>query len=203
VTQRRDELLLNHARLPGSMDHADVSPRWTDLPTQKARAGVQRAVARLLDALAPERAVVRTARPRQPVERHRTPQGCVLQGPAAAVSVSWFPDAASDAAYGELQVLAWRGVVSRPGSAHREAAGATIARALVLRPDEREAPAAARASDGETDDETTGAEAESVGVEWGWRAEDGTCYETDALAAHCLALLEQQVAGDVTAVRSR
>jgi hypothetical protein len=30
-------------------------------------------------------------------------------------------------------------------------------------------------------------------AEWAWRADDGTRYDTDALAAHCLALLEEQV----------
>jgi hypothetical protein len=96
---------------------ADESSRWNDPPTHKARTGVQRSVDRLLGALAPERTVIRAARPPQPVERYRTPSGCILQAATAAVSVSWFPDLAGDGGFGELQVLAWRGVVSRPGSA--------------------------------------------------------------------------------------
>jgi hypothetical protein len=151
-------------------DADDRESPWVAPPSVKARAGVQRAVDRLLDALAPERVVSRAPRIPTPVERHRTPRGCVLQAAAAAVSVSWFPDAATDAAFGELQVLAWRGVVSRPGSAHRAAGGAAIARELLLRPVEGGA-------DG-----------------WAWRAADGAVYDTDALAAHCAALLEEQVA---------
>src|SRR5438067_8418362 len=108
---------------------ADADAAWTTPPSVKERTGVQRAVDRLLDALAPERTVTRAPRlPRLPlpVERHRTPRGCILQAPGAAVSVSWFPDAATDAAFGELQVIAWRGTVSRPGSAHRDPGGATV-----------------------------------------------------------------------------
>src|SRR5881275_3137202 len=92
---------------------------WAAPPSQKTRNDVKRAVDRLLDALAPERVVSRAARIPVPVERHRTPRGCVLQAAAAAVSVTWFPEAVTDMAFGELQVTAWRGVVSRPGSAHR------------------------------------------------------------------------------------
>jgi hypothetical protein len=139
---------------------------WSAPPTAKERGAVQRAVDRLLDELAPERATGRAVRPPMPIERHRTPRGGILQAPTAAVSVSWFPDAADDAALGELQVVAWRGVVSRPGSATR-VEGATVARERVLRP---------------VDGGLTG---------WGWRAEDGTVYDTDALVAECLGMLEQ------------
>jgi len=193
VTSRRGDLLLDQGPASGPTDRGEAGLRWTDLPTHKARAGVERAVGRLLDALAPEQSVVRAARPPPPVEQHRTPRGCVLQAPAAALSVSWFPDAAGDTSLGELQILAWRGVVSRPGASRRGPGGATVARALVLRPDEREARADRAPIDDAPDD------AGVVGVPaaaWGWRAADGTRYETDALAAHCLSLLEQQVAGD-------
>ena len=139
-------------------------------PTAKERGGVQRAVDRLLDELAPERAAGRGVRPPVAVERHRTPRGCILQSATAAASVSWFADAVGDASFGELQLVVWRGVVSRPGSAHRAAGGAAIARELLLRPVER------------------GPEG------WAWRGADGTVYDSDALAAHCLALLEEQVA---------
>jgi hypothetical protein len=195
VTDHRAAPLLDHVHAAGSPDRVDLARRWTDPPTHKARAGVQRAVDRLLDTLAPERTVIRAARPPQPVERHRTPHACILQGAAAAVSVSWFPDAASDAAFGELQVLVWRGVVSRPGSARRGPGGATVVRALVLYCDDRGAPDDCTATDLAA---TDGAEAPSVPTHWGWCAADGTRYETDALAAHCLALLAQVVV-DVTA----
>jgi hypothetical protein len=67
-----------------------------------------------------------------------------------------------------MQVVAWRGVVSHPGSAHRSAGGAVAAQELVLRPVER------------------------MPEVWAWCADDGTLYGTDALAAHCLAMLEEQ-----------
>jgi hypothetical protein len=148
---------------------ADDAP-WAAPPTVKARAGVQRAVTGLLDALAPERVVSRGPTLRLPIERHRTPRGCVLQAAAAAVSVTWFPDAATETAFGELQVTAWRGVVSRPGSAHRALGGASVAREMTLVP------------------------VEDAQGGWGWRAPDGTVYDTDALVAHCAALLEEQIA---------
>jgi hypothetical protein len=142
---------------------------WAAPPSHKSRHDVKRAVDRLLDALAPERVVSRAPRIAVPVERHRTPRGCVLQAAAAAVSVTWFPEAATHLAFGELQVTAWQGVVSRPGSAHREREGATVT------------------------SETTLVPVEGGPEGWGWRAADGTVYDTDALVAHCAALLEAQV----------
>lgn len=141
---------------------------WTTPPTAKERNAVQRAVTALLDELAPERVVSRTERITLPVEQHRTPNGCVLQAPTAAVSVSWFPDSDDDSALGELDVVVWRGVVSRRGAPPRRE-GATIAGELVLRPVE-----------------------ESSGG-FVWRSTDGKTYDTDALAAKCLALLEEQM----------
>lgn len=133
---------------------------------------MQRAVTALLDELAPERVVKRVEqRLPVPVEQHRTPSGCVLQAATAAVSVSWFPDTSNDAALGELHVLVWRGVVTRRGAPPTRE-GATIVRELVLRP-------IARPSD-----------------DCVWRAADGTMYDTHALAARCLALLEEQMATD-------
>ena len=154
---------------------ADAAPRWTAPPTLKERTAVQRSVDRLLDELAPERAVTRGDRPKTPIERHRTPRGCILQAAAGAVSVTWFPDADNDVALGELQVVAWRGVLSRPGSVDRSE-GAVVVKELVLRPIE-EAPAARGTS------------------VWAWRALDGTTYDAAALVAHCLALLELQMDG--------
>lgn len=144
---------------------------WTAPPTAKEKNAVQRAVTTLLDALAPERVLSRTERLPVPVEQHRTPNGCVLQAPTAAVSVSWFPDADDDAALGELDVVVWRGVVSRRGSPPRRE-GATVTGELVLHPVE-----------------------EPSGT-FMWRASDGTMYDTEALAARCLALLEEQMATD-------
>jgi hypothetical protein len=102
------------------------------------------------------------------VEQHRMPTGCILQGPNAAISVSWYPDAGEESAFGELDVVVWRGVVSRRGAPPRRE-GATIVGELALRPVE-----------------------DSPGV-FVWRAPDGETYDTDALAAKCLALLEEQM----------
>jgi hypothetical protein len=154
----------------GPTDAAHATP-WAAPPSGKARGGVQRAVTELLDALAPERVVSRAPRIPVPVERHRTPQGCVLQAAATAVSVTWFPDTTADATLGALQVTAWRGVVSRPGSAHRTPGGASVVRELALVP---------------VEDGPNG---------WRWRAADGTSYDTDALVARCAAMLEELARG--------
>ena len=140
---------------------------WAAAPTAKEKNAVQRAVTALLDELAPERVIRRAERTHLSVEQHRTPSGCVLQAAAAAVSVSWFPGAADDAALGELHVVVWRGVVSRRGSPRRPD-GAAVVGELVLRPVERPA------------DDCV------------WRAADGTTYDTAALAAKCLGLLAAQ-----------
>jgi len=136
-------------------------------PTVKERNAVQQEVNRLLEALAPERAAHRTGLKSAEVERYRTPRGCILQAPAGAVTVSWFADSAQSAELGELQVMAWRGTVSRPGSSQR-ATGAELQEELVLRP----------------------VESRMGGVVW--RAVDGgATYSTDALVRHCTELLEQ------------
>lgn len=147
------------------------APPWTPSPSAKAKNAVQRAVTALLDELAPERVLTRGERLPVPVEQHRTPTGCVLQAATAAVSVSWFADASTDAALGELRVIVWRGIVSRRGSPPRPE-GATIVRELVLHPIQ-----------GPSDDCV-------------WRATNGTEYDTAALAAHCIALLEEQMRAD-------
>lgn len=139
---------------------------WSAGPSAKARNAVQRSVTALLDELAPERVLTRGERIRLPVEQHRTPSGCVLQAATAAVSVSWFAEASPDAALGELRVIVWRGTVSRRGS-KRESA--TMVREIVLHPIERPLE------------------------ECLWRATDGTEYDTAALAAYCIALLEDQM----------
>lgn len=131
---------------------------------------MQRAVTALLDELAPERVLTRGEQIRPPIEQHRTPNGCVLQAASAAVSVSWFAEGAPDAVLGELRVIVWRGTVSRRGTTRPERA--TMVKELVLHPLERR-----------LDDCL-------------WRATDGTEFDTAALAAHCIALLEDQMRVD-------
>jgi hypothetical protein len=128
---------------------------------------VQRSVTALLDELAPERVLKRVERLPGPIEQHRTPTGCVLQAAAAAVSVSWFPEAGNDAPLGELHVVVWQGTVTRRGTSGSRKAATTVAE-LVLRPIE---PAA---------DDCL------------WRATDGSRYDTVSLAAKCLAMLAEQ-----------
>ena len=128
---------------------------------------MQRIVDRLLDELAPERALKRSDRPPVPVEAYRTPSGCILQGASEALSVSWFADASDQATLGELQVVLWSGVVTRRGSA-RPSTNAVVVREVVLRPVNRP-----------TDDSV-------------WQAADGTLYNGDALAAFCVAMLDRQ-----------
>lgn len=140
-------------------------------PTAKEKSNVQRAVNALLNVLAPERATARADRLPVPVEQHRTPSGCVLQAPTTALSVSWFADGTNDAALGELQIVVLRGVVSRRGVAPTPN-GAEAVKELVLRPVEE--PTDARV----------------------WRATDGKTYDVDELAAHCLALLQEQMMAD-------
>jgi len=144
---------------------------WTSSRSAKAKNAVQRSVTGLLDELAPERVLKRVDQLRGPVEQHRTPSGCVLQSATAALSVSWFAPAGSDVALGELHVVLWKGVLSRRGST-KKSEGATIVSELELRP-----------IDDPSDDCV-------------WRATDGTEFHTASLAAHCLALLEQQIAAD-------
>ena len=132
----------------------------------KEKNAVARAVTALLDELAPERVLRRVEQLGQ-VEQHRTPTGCVLQAPTAAVSVSWFAPGGSQTTLGELHIVVWRGTLSRRGSP-RQKEGATIVAELMLRPIEQPADALL------------------------WRDTDGKEYDTASLAAHCLALLEAQ-----------
>jgi hypothetical protein len=145
------------------------SLQWNSSPSAKAKSAVQRSVTQLLDELAPERVVKRVGEMKGPVEQHRTPTGCVLQAADCAVSVSWFADATKEAVLGELHVVVWRGKVARRGSA-RPPKGATIVADLILRP-----------IDPPADDECL------------WQTNDGTRFDTAALAVRCLALLEAQI----------
>ena len=147
-----------------------ITTPWSASPSAKAKNAVQRSVTALLDELAPERVLKRVEHLTGQVEQHRTPSGCVLQATDAAVTVSWFAEAATDAALGELHVVVWKGTVTRRG-APKSRKGASVVADLVLRPTE---PSSDDCS---------------------WLAVDGTRYSTASLAAHVLALLEQQVSG--------
>ena len=146
-----------------------VAASWRVPTSAKAKNAVQRAVTALLDELAPERVLSRSGQLRAPVEQHRTPTGCVLQAPAAAVSVSWFTGAGNDPVLGELRVVVWRGIVTRRGTPRRRE-GATVVSEVVLHPIERPSD------------------------ECAWRATNGSEYDTAALAALCTRLLDEQVA---------
>jgi hypothetical protein len=140
---------------------------WTASPTAKEKNAVQRAVTALLDELAPERVLKRVESAKGSVEQHRTPTGCVLQAPTAAVSVSWFVDADTPTDLGELQIVVWRGTVTRRGVRHKPGA-ATLVSEHALHPVPNPA-----------DDRV-------------WQATDGTRYDSPGLAAYCAALLEEQ-----------
>jgi hypothetical protein len=145
---------------------------WSAPTTAKEKNAVQRSVKTLLDLLAPERATSRAERAPVQIEPYRTPSGCVLQAPTAALSVSWFPGAASSSDLGQLQVVLWRGSVTRRGGGvPRESA--SVIREWTLRPVEL-SPDAPR-----------------------WREDgDGAVYDIQGLARHCLALLSEQVLAD-------
>ena len=145
--------------------------RWSASPSAKEKNAVQRAVTALLDELAPERVLGRGPQLRGPVEQHRTPTGCVLQAATAALSVSWFADAGTDTGLGELHVLVWRGTVSRRGTTQKKE-GASMVSELVLHPIERPT------------------------TEPLWSATNGTEYDTAALAAQCVELLENEIRAD-------
>jgi hypothetical protein len=154
-----------------SADPADsAAAPWRTPTTAKAKNAVQRAVTALLDELAPERVLKRSEQLTAAIEQHRTPSGCVLQAPSAAVSVSWFPGAGNDPVMGELRLVVWRGVVSRRGTP-RQRQGATVVSETVFRPIEHRS------------------------TDCIWRAEDGTEYDTATLAALCTRLLDEQVTG--------
>jgi len=145
---------------------------WSAPTTTKERNAVQRSVTKLLDILAPERATSRGERVAARIERYRTPSGCVLQAPTAALSVAWFPGTASNTELGELHVILWRGdVTRRGGGAARESA--TVLRDLTLRP------------------------VDVSGDAPRWRDDaGGTEYDIQALADYCLASINEQMQAD-------
>ena len=135
--------------------------------TVKQRAAVQREVGRLLDALAPERPPARHDAPVPTVRLHRTPGRCILQGEERAVTVSWYPARADADSLGEVVVIAWRGVVSHPGSAARANGGAEPVDTINLQPVELE------------------------GGAWQWQSEGRRKgLATDELAEYCRSLLQ-------------
>ncbi|GLC27843.1 hypothetical protein [Roseisolibacter agri] len=151
------------------MDDETSGARWPDRqdwPTSRQRMGAQQAASKLLDALAPERPPARRDEPASQVLRVRSPRGCVLQGARTAVSVSWFPPLPSDAALGELQVIGWRGVVSRPGQGRQAPGSAEAVSTEVLVPVEN-----------------------GVGDAWLWQSADGKQYDVSALTERCNELL--------------
>jgi hypothetical protein len=129
---------------------------------------MQREVTRLLDELAPEKTSTRTTQIVAAIQQHRTPNGCILQADTAALSVTWYAQADDQDRVGELQIMVWRGVVSRRGGAQTKTP-AEVIHQEVLNPIEQP-----------TD--------ESV-----WRARDGKLYSTADLASHCLKLLDRQI----------
>ena len=150
-------------------DPGSASP-WTTSPTAKEKHALQREISALLDELAPEKVLTRGDTLRLPVEHSRTLQGCVLQAPDAALSVSWFAAPASEKTLGELHVVVWRGTLSQRGAASRHK-GATIVQEFVFKPIEKPTDATV------------------------WRRSDGPEFTTPELAALCLALLKEQIDG--------
>jgi len=142
--------------------------QWNTGPAAKAKNAVQRSVTALLDELAPERVLTRVSQIPGEVEQHRTPSGCVLQAADCAVSVSWFPETTKVSALGELHVVVWRGKVTRRGG-RPPTKGATIVADFVVTP-----------IDPPSEDAL-------------WLAADGTRFDTVALSAKILGLLESQI----------
>jgi hypothetical protein len=84
--------------------------------------------------------------------------------------VSWFPDSGQDAKEGELHIVVWKGTVTRRGGTSKKPKAATLVEELVLNPMERTL------------------------TDCVWRGKDGKEYDTAALTARCLELLEKQLA---------
>jgi hypothetical protein len=148
------------------------SAGWRAPTTTKDRNAVQRSVTKLLDVLSPERATSRGERVPVRIERYRTPSGCVLQAPTAALSVAWFPGAASAMDLGELHVVLWRGdVTRRGGGAARESA--VVLREITLLP----------------------VDVSSDALRWR-DSGSGEEYDIQSLADHCIATITEQMQAD-------
>ena len=144
---------------------------WAERPTIAQRTAAQQAVARLFDILAPQRPPGRRDEQAPATLRHRSPTGCILQGPERAVTVSWFADSVNDLTLGELQLITWDGQVARPGAPRRPGAGATTVTQETFTP-----------VDG------------GAGKGWIWRDAAGVTYDAEALAARCHTLLDERAA---------
>ena len=129
---------------------------------------MEREVMRLLELLAPEPSATRDRKPVPDIQQHRTPNGCILQASDAALSVTWYSEADDQDRVGELQIVLWRGVVSRRGSI-KTGAPPVLIRQEVLNPLERPIEDAV------------------------WSSRDGTTYTTPDLAALWLRLLDEQI----------
>jgi hypothetical protein len=141
-----------------------ASQAWFSARSIKAKTAFRRHVTALLDALAPEKILGKGDRAKQAIEQHRTPDGCVLQGPESALQVSWYDE--KDNSPASLHVVVWKGVLSRRGAPPR--GGATVV-----------GEEAFYTAEAPTDDRI-------------WRRADNTLFDTQALAEHCLALLAAQ-----------
>ena len=137
---------------------------WFSARSIKAKTAFRRHVTALLDALAPEKILGKSERAKQPIEQHRTPDGCVLQAPDSALQVSWYDE--KDNSPAALHVVVWNGVLSRRGAPPR--GGATVVGEEIF-----------YNSESATDDRM-------------WRRSDDTLFDTQSLAEHCLALLAAQ-----------
>ena len=129
---------------------------------------MQREVTRLLEELAPERTNPKAQAGDGSIQQYRSPNGCILQADDAALSVTFYGEAADQDRVGELQIVLWKGVVSRRGARPPERP-AQVIRQEVVNPIETPV------------DEST------------WRSRDGKLYSTTALIAHCRQLLDAQI----------
>ena len=141
-----------------------ASQAWFSARSMKAKTAFRKHVTELLDALAPEKILGKSERAKQPIEQHRTPDGCVLQGADSALQVAWYDE--KDNAPAQLHVVVWSGVLSRRGAPPR--GGAKVVGEEVF------------------------FAVESPSNEQIWRDKDDTRYDTPSLAQHCLARLEAQ-----------
>jgi hypothetical protein len=123
---------------------------------------------RLLAELAPERTNPRATKPIESIEAHRSPNGCILQAEDAALTVTWYADATDQDRVGELQIMLWRGTVSRRGGAAVRTP-AQVVKQEVLNPIEQPVN-------------------DSI-----WRSREGAVYTTAELADYCLKLLAAQM----------
>ncbi len=94
--------------------------------THRQRTSVHREIDRLMQELARGFVAMTAAAPERGLTIQRAPHRCILQARGTAVTVSWFPATYPERSLGELQVMAWRGVVSVPGGTHRAREGASV-----------------------------------------------------------------------------